>query len=73
MANILAVPNYVKASSPLGLRRLMFVVQARDSMQYNFFNISFVNGAWYAWYFQDPKNHVDKLKAAKELAAEKEV
>lgn len=72
MANILAVPNYVKASSPLGLRRLMFVVQSKDSMQYNFFNISFVNGFWYAWYFQEPKTHNDKLKAATELLADKE-
>lgn len=67
MANLLAVPKYIKAGSPEGLRRLMMQVQLKDSMQYKFFDISFVNGNWYAWYFFEPKSDTDKLKAAKEL------
>ena len=70
MANLFAVPNYVKASSPIGLRRLMYAVQAKDKMQYNFYDISFVDGSWYAWYLKTPKTDTEKITAAKELAAE---
>lgn len=68
MANLFAVPNYVKASSPIGLRRLMYAVQSKDKMQYNFYDIQFVNGSWYAWYLVTPKTHIEKLETAKELA-----
>jgi hypothetical protein len=67
MANLFAVPNFVKAASPQGLRRNMYAVQFKDSMQYRFFDISFVNGFWYAWYFYEPKTSVEKLESAKEL------
>jgi len=67
LANLFAVPNFVKAPSPLGLRRLMYSVQVRDSMQYRFFDIQYIGGYWYAWYVSDPKTPNDKLEAAKEL------
>lgn len=67
MANIFALPKYVKATSPEGLRRFMYMVQAKDKMQYNFFDISFVDGYWYAWYFFEPKTQVQEMSEAKEL------
>lgn len=67
MANLFAVPNYIKATSPQGLRRLMYNVQLKDKMQYKFFDISFVDGNWFAWYFYEPKTDTAKLEAAKEL------
>jgi len=67
MASILGVPNFVKAASPLGLRRFMYQVQLKDSMQYNFFDISFVDGFWFAWYYHSPKSDTEKLEAAKQL------
>lgn len=70
MANLFAVPNFVKAASPDGLRRLMFKVQQQDSMQYKFFDIQFSNGSWFAWYFYEPKTPTAKLEAAKELVKE---
>lgn len=69
MANLFAVPKYVKAASPNGLRRMMYQVQLKDRMQYNFNSIQYVNGYWYAWYFYEPKTHVDKTEAAKELTS----
>lgn len=72
MANLLAVPKYIKATSPEGLRRAMFQAQIKDSMQYNFKDFNFINGFWYVWYFYEPKTGPDKLTAASELAADKE-
>lgn len=66
MANIFAVPKYVKAASPEGLRRLMYSVQLKDSMQYNF-TISFADGSWFAWYSYEPKTSNEQLDAANEL------
>lgn len=67
MANLFAVPNYIKASSPIGLRRLMYSVQIKDNMQYNFYDFSYVNGAWYVWYCYEPRTDVEKVELAKEL------
>jgi ribosomal protein S6 len=67
MANLFAVPNFIKATSPQGLRRLMYQVQIKDRMQYVFFDISFVSGYWHAWYFYEPKTDTDKVKSAQEL------
>lgn len=67
MANLFAVPNYVKATSPQGLRRLMYEAQVKDSVQYSFFDISFVDGYWYAWFYYEPKTDTQKLDSAKEL------
>lgn len=67
MANLFAVPNFVKATSPQGLRRLMYQVQIKDRMQYKFFDIGFVDGSWIAWYFYEPKTDTAKLEAAKDL------
>lgn len=47
----------------------MYMVQSKDRMQYNFFDISFVNGYWFAWYVFDPKTDTDKIKEAKELVS----
>lgn len=46
----------------------MYAVQSKDKMQYNFYDIQFVNGSWYAWYLVTPKTQIEKLEAAKELA-----
>jgi len=67
LANLFAVPNFIKASSPQGLRRSMYQVQLKDRMQYRFFDISFINKEWIAWYFYEPKTDTSKLESAKEL------
>lgn len=67
MANLFAIPNFIKATSPRGLRRLMFKIQFADSMQYTFFDISFSEGYWYAWYLYQPKTEPQKQQAAKDL------
>lgn len=72
MANLFEIPNYIKAASPIGLRRLMLETQRRDSMQYNFFDIQFANGFWFAWYVKKANTDVEKNDVVNELMGEPE-
>lgn len=51
------IPNYLKARSPQGLRRLMFQKNLKDGKQYNYFSIEFVNTPkdphFIAWFYED--------------------
>jgi hypothetical protein len=44
------LPNYLRARSPQGLRRLMLLNNIKRGLQVSYFNIQFVNGYWFAWY-----------------------
>jgi hypothetical protein len=66
MANLVSIPNFVKAASPLGLRRLMLKVQMQNSEQYAW-TIQFANGEWFAWYYEHPRTDTQKLKTLQEL------
>jgi hypothetical protein len=48
-----SIPNYLAASTPQGLRRLMLLNNARKAMFFKYFNIQYANGQWYAWYFDE--------------------
>lgn len=50
------IPHFIKAKSAKGLRRLMFKTNAQAGMQFQYFDIQFVNGSWFAWYFSDLKS-----------------
>lgn len=48
------IPNYVTASTPRGLRRVMLRNNVRDGMQYAYeiiFNSK--ENKWYAWFYKD--------------------
>lgn len=47
------IPDFLKARSPQGLRRLMFLKNTKDGKQYNYFSIQFVGDGWVAWYYRD--------------------
>ena len=70
MANILSIPNYLKASSPTGLRRLMYKLQVNDMHEYRFFDVQFVNGYWFAWYVSNPVSPQKKMEVLKDLTKE---
>ncbi len=59
------IPKFIKARSPLGLRRLMLQVAAKDGKKYTFTNIQFVKGEWYAWYESTLNNDDEMFKEAK--------
>jgi hypothetical protein len=46
------IPNFVRAATPRGLRRLMLLTNKRLGAWHNF-QIQFVNGAWYAWFHEE--------------------
>jgi len=52
-ANILRIPNFIKARTPKKLRVLMLNVQARTGMQHNWLGSIVYDSnekMWYAWF-----------------------
>ena len=47
------IPDFLKARSPQGLRRLMFLKNMKDGKQYKYFAIQFAEGSWVAWFYRD--------------------
>lgn len=52
VAKSTTIPNYLVASTPLGLRRLMLLNNRKQSA-YLEYNIMYVGDKWYAWYIAD--------------------
>jgi hypothetical protein len=46
------IPSFVKARTPEGLRRVMLINNIKNAMQFVYHDIQFVNGFWYAWYYE---------------------
>ena len=44
------IPNYLSASSPKGLRRLMIKNNTRLAMTVVYFDFQNINSKWYCWY-----------------------
>jgi hypothetical protein len=51
------IPNYIKAGSLQGLRRLMLLNNTRKSAWHKYFDIKYVNEGlktyWIAWYYEN--------------------
>ena len=60
-ANKRELPNFIKAKSPKRLRFLMLQNNLRLRSTIQYFDIQFVKGEWYAWYFE-PRNLSDLEK-----------
>ena len=63
-----AIPNFIKAGSPQGLRRLMLLNNARLKSFVNYFNISQYTDekgqlTFIAWYFEEIESNDTLLKA----------
>lgn len=48
----LNVPHFLSAGSPAGLRRQMLKNNALNGTAYSYFDIQFVGGKWYAWFYR---------------------
>lgn len=66
----LRIPNFLTAQSAIGLRRLMLLNNIRNGKQYNYFDIQFVNGKWFVWYFD--KEDESKLLSTNDLLGKAE-
>jgi hypothetical protein len=51
-ARATVIPNFLSASSPRALRRLMLMTNKRLGAWHNY-QIQFVNGKWFAWYHEE--------------------
>jgi|688.fasta_scaffold02549_26 hypothetical protein len=65
-----AIPNFITASTPMGLRRLMLSNNARMGAYVRYFDIqqATVNGrlVWVAWFYEDlSANNIKDLEGAK--------
>ena len=49
------IPNFVTAQTPRGLRRQMFLNNMRKNVQYVYHHIQFVDGKWFAWFYDEMK------------------
>lgn len=49
------IPNFITAKTPQGLRRAMLLNNIKTSVQFVYHDIQFVNGQWYAWYYEAMK------------------
>jgi hypothetical protein len=61
------IPDYLTASSPQGLRRLMLLNNKKRGAWHNY-QIHFVDGKWFAWYHVEvmsTKEDIDKLMSNK--------
>ena len=47
------IPSFLKARSPQGLRRLMLLNNTNNATFYQYFDIQFVGGFWFAWFYKD--------------------
>lgn len=47
------IPNFIKAKSPRGLRSLMIRNNTKRGKFFDYFDIQFVKGSWFAWYYDD--------------------
>lgn len=47
------VPHYVRAKTPEALKQAMLANNLRLKAHVGYFDIQFVNGYWYGWYFYD--------------------
>jgi hypothetical protein len=66
-----AIPNFITAVTPMGLRRLMLLTNARLGARVSYFDIQYVemNGRkqWVAWFYEN----MDDRTALKELEGSK--
>lgn len=56
------IPNFIKASSPFGLRRLMLINNAKLGGLVQYFDIQqTLDGKWIAWYFAEIRSDDELL------------
>jgi hypothetical protein len=50
------LPFFIRSRSPNGLRRSMLQNNAKYGMTFQYFDIQFAQGSWYAWYYRSLEN-----------------
>ena len=58
--NIFKIPNFIQEKTPLKLQQAMLNLNASKGKEYKYFDIQYVNGVWYAWYYEDVKETIKR-------------
>ena len=54
--SITEIPNFLRAKTPEGLKKEMLKVNGILGYHNKFFDIQFVNGEWFCWFYkEDPR------------------
>lgn len=56
--NVFNIPNFIQEKTPIKLQQAMLRLNASRGKEYQFFDIQYVNGSWYAWYYEDVEQQV---------------
>lgn len=59
------IPNFLTASTPRGLRRLMLLNNKKLGAWHNY-QIMFIDGKWYAWFHAEVTRDLESLKSVTE-------
>ena len=54
--SLVQIPNFVSAVTPMGLRRAMLMNNAKYRLVFNYYSVSYANGRWFAWFYQELGN-----------------
>lgn len=58
--NMFNIPNFLKEKTALKLQEKMLKMNVSKGKEYKYFNIQYVNGAWYAWFYEDVEQSVTR-------------
>lgn len=60
--NIFHIPNFLKAKTIIQLQQAMLEQNVAKGKEYKYFDIQYVNGSWYSFYYEDVEQ---QMKGAK--------
>lgn len=49
------VPHFLRSTTPQGLKDKMMRLNAQLGYQNKYFDIQYVNGEWFCWYYFEPR------------------
>ena len=62
--SIYQIMDFITAKTPEGLRQLMFENNAKYMTEFQYRDIQFVKGKWFAWYQRDIKRDLRNKEVA---------
>jgi len=58
--NMFNIPNFLQEKTALKLQEKMLKLNVSKGKEYKYFDIQYVNGSWYAWFYEDLEQAVTR-------------
>jgi len=58
--NIFNIPNFLKEKTALKLQQAMLGLNSLKGKEYKYFDIQYVNGSWYAFYYESVEDSIKR-------------